>query len=389
MANMPLHETRWPLAWRLWAIGIVQLVLLSGVFMGVGWVVNGPPPEGLAVPHGPPGPPPGLPPGPPPGSPGAHAPQPPQHQRRVSPLETLFFGGLLIVGAGSFFTARSIVRPLRDLSRVANALGAGDLRARSTLERNDELGDLARAFNEMGARVERLLLAEKELLANVSHELRTPLARIRVALDIAGEAGSGTDRPSMAEIGNDLAELETLIDDILTTTRLDVARGPSTPAQFQLHCEELGADALCERSAERFRARHPGRPLVVDVKAELPLVEADPVLFRRVFDNLLENAHKYSPDEATTISLRAFRSPEGVVFEVEDHGIGIPAADLAHVFTPFFRGDRSRTRGTGGVGLGLTLAKRIVEAHGGTIDVTSAEGLGTTVRVELSPGAPT
>ncbi|HEY1692766.1 MAG TPA: HAMP domain-containing sensor histidine kinase [Polyangiaceae bacterium] len=370
---MAVGAARWPLAWRLSAIGVAQLVLLSMVFMGVGRLVNGAPPE-----HGPRGDQ-----GPPPDVPGArpelgHHGHPP-----VSPLETLFCGGLLIVGMGSFLTARWIVRPLRDLARVAGAFGAGDLRARSELARNDEIGDLSRAFDDMGGRVERLVLAERELLANVSHELRTPLARIRVALDIAGEGEAEASRISMTEIGRDLAELETLIDDILTTTRLEVGGGPSIAAALPLHPEEIGADVLCERSAERLRARHPGRPLEVDVEAGLPLAEADPVLFRRVFDNLLENAHKYSPDPGAAIRLRAFRGGGGVVFEVEDHGIGIEQDDLAHVFTPFFRGDRSRTRGSGGVGLGLTLAKRIVEAHGGRIELASRAGRGTTVRIEL------
>jgi two-component system, OmpR family, sensor kinase len=373
---MPERATRWTLAWRLSAIGVIQLVLLSAVFMGVGWLVNGPPPEqGEPAPMHPRPPPP----------PGGHGGPPPRQRAPVSPLETLFGAGLLILGTGSLFTARSIVRPLRDLSRVANALGAGDLRARSTLERSDELGDLARAFNEMGARVEGLLMAEKELLANVSHELRTPLARIRVALDIAGEAEaqSGAGRPSLAEIGIDLAELETLIDDILTTARLDLVRSPSSASHFALHREEMAAGALCERSAERFRAKHPARPLEVAIGPGIPVLEADPVLFRRVFDNLLENAHKYSPEPTTAITLRGFREGPGAIFEVADRGIGIAESDLAHVFTPFFRGDRSRTRSTGGVGLGLALARRIVEAHGGTIEVRSELRAGTTVRIEL------
>ncbi|HEY4058947.1 MAG TPA: ATP-binding protein, partial [Kofleriaceae bacterium] len=106
---------------------------------------------------------------------------------------------------------------------------------------------------------------------------------------------------------------------------------------------------------------------------------------RRVLDNLLENSHKYSPDPDTTITLDARRVGDRVRYEVKDHGIGIAADDLPQVFTPFFRGERSRTRqaDAGGVGLGLTLAKRIVDAHAGTIDVTSQSGQGTTVVVTL------
>jgi len=367
---------RWSgsLAQRLVLIGLTQLALLSVVFMGVGWLVNGAPPEG----------PPGR--GPPPGRDGA--PPPPrgphaQHDRLATPLNTLFFAGFVILGAGSLLTARSIVGPLRKLSRTASALGAGDLTVRSALDRSDEIGDVSRSFDAMAERVEHLVLAERELLANVSHELRTPLARIRVAMDIAGEGDGETQRQSMSEIGVDLAELEALIDDILTSARLELARGRFSAQLLELHDEEVAADVLCHRTESRFRARHPSRSLVVSAAAEAGAVRVDPVLFRRVLDNLLENAHKYSRDERSTITLRASADGDDVVFEVEDRGIGIAEADMPRVFLPFFRSDRSRARGTGGVGLGLTLAKRIVEAHAGTITVSSEIDVGTTVRVRL------
>ena len=142
------------------------------------------------------------------------------------------------------------------------ALGAGDLRARSGSTRSDELGDVARAFDEMAAQIERLLRAEKELLANVSHELRTPLARIRVALDIAPE------RPDPRAIvcrwprsGSISPSFETLIDDILTTARLEVARGPSAASGFALHPEEIGADVLCDALGRALPVEaHPPAP---------------------------------------------------------------------------------------------------------------------------------
>jgi signal transduction histidine kinase len=399
---------KWPLprtlAWKLYAIGVVQLILLSGVFMGVGRLVMGVPPEdrgptraeiapspGGHRPLPPPdedGPPPeGDRPPPPaggPDGPGAPGSPPHRHAPAVSAVTTIFVGGLLILGIGALLTARWIVRPLEDLARVARALGGGQLRARSGLKRRDEIGDLSRTFDEMGERIERLLLAEKELMANVSHELRTPLARLRVALDIAGE--SSTDLANMGvvstrEMSADLDELETLVDDILTATRLEIMRGTPAAAHFELHPEDTACDAVCERAAARFRARHAERHLTVEIHPNLPPVRVDPVLFRRVVDNLLENADKYSPDPASAITLRAVRDADRVAFEVVDEGLGIPEDDLPHLFTPFFRGEKSRARGTGGVGLGLTLAKRIVDAHRGSIDVASAVGVGTTFRV--------
>jgi signal transduction histidine kinase len=300
----------------------------------------------------------------------------------MAPLLTFFFSGVVILGIGSFLTARWIVRPLEDLTRAARALGAGDLRARAGLQRADELGEVGRSFDEMADRIQTLLLAEKELLANVSHELRTPLARIRVALDIAAEGDMETARVSLSEIGLDLSELEALIDDILTTTRLEIASG-RTGAGFDLHKKTIEPSVIGERASERFRSRHPARRLEVTIAPDLPSIEADEVLLRRVIDNLLDNAHKYSPDADRPVRLRVRREGASVAFVIADQGIGIHEDDLPHVFTAFFRGERSRARGTGGVGLGLTLAKRIVEAHGGTIDVKSVAGAGTTVCVAL------
>jgi two-component system OmpR family sensor kinase len=244
---------------------------------------------------------------------------------------------------------------------------------------------VSRTFDEMAERVERLVRAEKELLANVSHELRTPLARIRVALDLAEEGDARAARDALSEIDVDLGELEALLDDVLTAARMELEGGKAVPAAFSLHLENMDPGKITRRALERFRARHPDRPVQVAVDERLPLVRVDPVLVRRVIDNLLENAHKYSPDGTSLIDLHAHARKDRVDFEVRDRGLGIPPEDLPRVFVPFFRGERSRSRGTGGVGLGLTLAKRIVEAHGGTIEVESSLGVGTTVRVEL-PG---
>lgn len=381
-----IPPARRTLAWRLYAVGLAQLVLLATSVTAVGWLVRGTPPDAEVPPpiraseigevprgrppedHRPP-PPHGVPPG-------------------FAPLLTFFISGVVIVGAGAFWTARWIVAPVERLSLAARTLGAGDLSARTGIGRDDELGDLGRAFDEMAERVQKLLLAEKQLLANVSHELRTPLARIRVAMDIASESDAEIGRLSLAEIAVDLAELDALIEDILTAARFAVVDGNPSPRAFELHEEDLGPEVIAMRAAERFRARHATRTLVVMADEDLPLVRVDSVLLRRAIDNLLENANKYSPDLESTIELRTTQSAKGVTFAVTDHGMGIAKSDVPRVFEPFFRGERSRSRGTGGVGLGLTLARRIVEAHGGAIDLESVVGQGTTVRVTV-PALPT
>jgi len=352
--KVPVRDT---LAWRLYAIGIVQVILLTAVFAAVGQLVVG------------------------------HAPKLSTRPPLIAPVMTLFLGGLVIVGVGSVLTARWIVSPLAQLGRMARALGAGDLQARSGLRRSDELGDLAHTFDEMAERVERLFFAEKELLANVSHELRTPLARLRVALDIVTEADPVRAR-RLTDMGSDLAEIETLVSDILTATRLDIERGSSANAQFELRLRRLAFEEVAHRAVERFRMRWPERPLVVETSDGLRPLRGDAVLLRRVLDNLLENAHKYSPDRSTPIVLRLRSTSDGIAFEVEDRGIGVAEEDLPRLFAPFFRGDRSRDRQTGGVGLGLTLAKRIVEAHEGAISAISRAGAGTTFRVTLPAVRP-
>ncbi len=299
----------------------------------------------------------------------------------TGPLLVLF-GGFAIVVIGALIAARWIVRPIERLSRTARALGSGDLSARSRLARSDEIGELGHRFDEMADRIAGLLVAEKELLANVAHELRTPLTRIGVALDLANEGDALAARASLTEIAVDVSELETIVDDILTAMRFEIARTKG-PAQLPLRRAIVPAHEIATAAADRLRARHPARPLEVQVAGDVPAIHVDPVLLRRVIDNLLENAHKYSPDLTAPIELSVVRDGGDAVFEIRDRGVGISADDLPRIFTAFFRGERSRSRETGGVGLGLTLAKRIVEVHGGTIDVTSTPGAGTSVRVTI------
>jgi signal transduction histidine kinase len=299
----------------------------------------------------------------------------------TGPLVALICGFLILV-IGALITARWIVRPIERLSRTARALGSGDLQARSQLDRSDEIGELGHRFDEMADRIAGLLATEKELLANVAHELRTPLTRIGVALDLASEGDAEAARDSLAEIAVDVSELETIVDDILTAMRFELASARA-PAQLPLRRARIPAGEIATASADRLRARHPERPLELDSPDDLPAIHVDPVLLRRVIDNLLENAHKYTPDAGSPVRLAVRRGAGDVIFEVADRGIGIPADDLPRIFTAFFRGERSRSRETGGVGLGLTLARRIVEAHGGAIDVTSTPNIGTTVRVAI------
>jgi signal transduction histidine kinase len=205
-----------------------------------------------------------------------------------------------------------------------------------------------------------------------------------VALDLLDTENPPT--PYLSEITADLAEIERFSEDILTTARLALSPKQGS-LSLPLRLQPTDARQVLSSAVSRFGVNHPERNLLVDIAEKMPMIEGDPVMMRRVIDNLLENAHKYSSPEQS-IELRAYSatgSEQGSCIEIliRDHGIGIASSELPHVFTPFFRSIRSQTRTTGGVGLGLLLARRIAQAHGGDIDLNSEADVGTTAKVRL------
>jgi two-component system OmpR family sensor kinase len=274
----------------------------------------------------------------------------------------------------------SIARPLEELGRLSRELGEGNLTVRAHIQRHDEIGALARAFNDMAGRVQRLRYAERELLADVSHELRTPLARMRVVLELASDAQPDNMRRYLREIATDLSEIEQLLADIIASSRLEFAATRWQEARAPLRLQAVEMKDLVEAATRRFRERWPNRELLCRVPDQDLVVEGDPVVLRRVVDNLIDNAHKYSPQGkpiALLVERSEIRGSPGVRVDVVDEGVGIAPDDQDRVFTSFFRADKSRNRATGGVGLGLALARRIVEAHGGVIGLRSERGLGS------------
>jgi two-component system, OmpR family, sensor kinase len=297
---------------------------------------------------------------------------------------------LLVLALLSIPLARSITAPLEKLGALTRAFGAGELSARSGLQSGDEIGELGRAFDDMAERVINLRKAEKELLANVSHELRTPLARIRMALALVREGDTQRAAGYLADIEEDLEELENLLDDITTTARLELSRGSggtSADPLPPLRKKRLSGQELVDAARARFEKRLPQRRLDCRVAGSAPDIDADPNLLRRALDNLLDNAAKFS-DPNTAIELTAARGEDGaLVLAVKDCGIGIQKDELERIFEPFYRTDRSRARATGGVGLGLALARRIASAHDGSITAESEPEHGSRFRVTIPAAA--
>jgi signal transduction histidine kinase len=273
---------------------------------------------------------------------------------------------LFVVAVVSLPLVKALTRPLERLTATSRALAAGDLSARSGVDRRDEIGELARALDEMARQLDERIRNEKELLANISHEIRTPLARLRVALELCEDSPEDSHKTirHLQGMSADLSELESLIEHVLTSARLDLAQSGRSPVPLRL-CTIVLVDFFNEVSS-RFARRYHGQQLKMNIPVMLPIITGDPALLHRLCDNLLSNAVKYS-SPGSPILFTVLAETAQVRVEVSDCGEGVPQEDLDKLFDPFFRSDRCRTRKTGGSGLGLTLCKRIVEAHGGSI----------------------
>jgi len=293
---------------------------------------------------------------------------------------------LAILAAASAIVARRLVGPLGRILTTAQAFGRGDLRVRTDLPPRGALGTLGAVFDEMAGRVARLLQAQRELLTNVSHELRTPLSRLRVALELAADTDGPAARDELHAAEEDLAQLEHMVDDVLRVASLDLAALQPESSQPPLRVQRIDLAALAERTTRRFAAACVDRPVDVTAPDDPLWVDADAELVRRALDNLLDNARKYS-EPGAPIAVHVTTDERDAIVTVRDAGCGIDLADQPHVFTPFFRADRSRARVTGGVGLGLTLVQRIAAAHGGSVTLDSAPGRGTRITLTLPHAA--
>jgi two-component system, OmpR family, sensor kinase len=257
---------------------------------------------------------------------------------------------------------------------VVEAYGKGDLSQRSGLgNMHDEVGRLARSFDEMADRIQAARRSEKELLANVSHELRTPLARIKVALELI-DAQDEAVRRRLLTIEEEVDELDRLVSDVLTASRLDLASLP-------LRKVAVDVQTLVEKARQRVLALDPSLRVDAQVEPRL-MVEADEALLSRALDNLLDNARKYGV--GSPVQLEARRENGEFVLAVRDRGPGIPEEDLPRVFDPFFRGEGAPSRAPG-FGLGLALARRVAEAHGGSARAVNSEGGGARIELRLPP----
>lgn len=279
----------------------------------------------------------------------------------------------------SFFLARSLSMPLEQLSVASRRIAAGDLNTRvgHTLpERNDEIGQLATDFDAMAARLQAMQQANQRLLQDVSHELRSPLARLTVALEIARKKGAPNVESELDRIELESERLGALVNDVLGLLRESSETTPKMDEAFDL-------DLLLNDLVEVVNYEAPeGKPGIAWKPVEPFPFHGDRELLWRAMENLLRNALRHTdPDRGVTLSLE--RGRKQVHLSVRDFGPGLPEGELEKIFEPFYRVQESRDRGSGGHGLGLSIAANAVRRHGGRIGARNADGGGLIVRISL------
>jgi signal transduction histidine kinase len=248
---------------------------------------------------------------------------------------------------------------------------AGDLSQRVSVTSQDEIGDLGRAFNAMAAGLTRLEKLRRDMVSDIAHELRTPLSNIRGYLEALQDGVVEPDRRMIDSLYEETMLLNRLVDDL---QELSLAEA----GQLKLERQPVVLADVIEQAVEAVRSRAIANEIIlnVDLSTDLSLVEIDPHRIHQVLRNLLDNALNHTP-LGGKLTIATHQEGQWVTIEVQDTGGGIAAEDLPYVFERFWRTDKSRSRSTGGAGLGLAIVRQLVIAHGGWIKVDSEIGQGT------------
>ena len=284
----------------------------------------------------------------------------------------------------SLLVSRRVVEPIRQMAAASRRVAEGhydervEVRGSTAPEDMDELDQLAVSFNQMAARLDRAEVLRRELIGDVSHELRTPLSAIQASIEGLLDGVLLPDEPRLLQIHQEAGRLQRLVADLQELSRVEAGA-------VEMNLGPHAVENLARNAAARLERQYAdkGVRLEFELAPSLPMVSADEGRVGQVLMNLLGNALHYTP-AGRTVRVRARRRAGEVEIEVQDEGIGIAAEHLPHVFDRFYRVDRSRSRPGGGSGIGLTIAKHLVEAQGGRIRAESpGPGRGSTFAFTL------
>jgi signal transduction histidine kinase len=287
------------------------------------------------------------------------------------------FGAVLVALVTGALLARSLARPVRLLTSAARKMTAGELEQEVPVSSRDEIGELTRAFNSMSRAVARANQQRKQMTADIAHDLRTPLTVIGGYIESMQEGVLKPTPERLEVIHSEIERLQRMVEDLRTLSRADAG-------ELALLRQPVSPRSLLERVRGIYAhaAEKKGIHLKLKAARDLAEINVDERRMLQVLSNLLDNALRYTP-KGGSVTLAAAAQEDGVTLSVQDTGPGIPAEDLAHVFERFYRGDRSRAEEGGASGLGLAIARSLVQAHGGEMHAESAPGQGTKMVIRL------
>jgi signal transduction histidine kinase len=293
---------------------------------------------------------------------------------------TLLYGALIGAVIALFlgiFLSRTITRPIRELTKATHAVSEGDLTQRVAIRTNDELGELAQAFNKMSAELSRSVNARKQMTADIAHELRTPLSLILGHAEAVHDGVLPPAKENFEIIREEATRLEHLVDDLRTLSLADAGE-----LSINLQTVEPGRLLQEVASLYQYQAQKKNIALELEVASPLPALEIDPGRMTQVLTNILDNATRHTP-EGGHILLSAKQVRNMVELAIQDSGPGLPKEEAERIFERFYRADASRRRDDGGSGLGLAIAKSIVQAHNGQLSAESEPGKGLRITISL------
>ena len=283
--------------------------------------------------------------------------------------------GMIVASAASvalaWFLSRRILTPVRTLRLAVQKLGAGDLTQRVETTNLGDLGELASAFNAMANALQHMNHVQRQMIADVAHELRTPLSNIRGYIEAVRDRILEPDEETIATLDGEAMLLSRLVDDLQELSMVEAG-------QMALECQPEDLGELVTHTTDAMATAAAARNVQLERRMadNLPLVSIDYHRVSQVLRNLVDNALSHT-GEGGCVTVEASRAGDWVLVSVSDTGEGIEPEDLPYVFDRFYRVDKSRTRATGGSGLGLTISKGLVDAHGGSLQVESTRGVGT------------
>ncbi|WP_129139459.1 ATP-binding protein [Modicisalibacter coralii] len=281
----------------------------------------------------------------------------------------LVLASLMLLAGAIYLIVRGVEARMARLEKAATRIAGGYLDTRVKVDSSDFMGRLGMAFNGMAAQVQSLIRAQQEMIRAVSHELRTPVARIRFAVQMVDDmTDDDAVRRQLKGIDSDIEELDQLVDEILTYAKL----GSDNASGVRLETESIDCRAMAERVVEALDSLHPHIALSIAPGDEIEVV-AEPRYLQRALQNLVANACRHAESRVMIVISRDTRA---VRLDVEDDGPGVPENERMEVFKPFARLDDSRTRRSGGYGLGLSIVQKIMLWHGGSVVVEESHTLG-------------